>query len=310
MHNEFRPGGVITSLITPFKDGEIDTVGWMALLECQIRNGIDGILLCGTTGEGWAIYAMERERLISLAVDVAENRVPVIVAVGSNNTEAAIGLSRQAARLGANAVLVTVPFYNKPTQAGILHHFGAVAANGGLPVIVENAPARTAVDLTPASIACLADIPGIAALADASGDITRIAALPSAVRDRLPILSAHDDTALAFTIAGGCGVLSALANIAPRLTVSAYRAAASGQLDAALNIDDRLAPLRQALQREPLAATLKYALMLLRGLECDTRLPLTAIEPETTIALRIALAPFLEAAEATNRPGPLARLDI
>lgn len=310
MRNEFRPGGVITSLITPFKGGGIDTVGWMALLECQIRNGVDGMLLCGTAGEGWAIDAMERERLIALAVDVAESRIPVIVAVGSNNTEAAIGLSRQAARLGANAVLVTVPFYNKPTQAGILHHFGAVAANGGLPVIVENAPARTAVDLATSSIACLADIPGIVALADATGDIARMAALPRVVRDRLPMLSAHDDTALAFTIAGGCGVLSTLANIAPRLTASAYRAAAGGQLDAALNIDDRLLPLRQALQREPIAATLKYALMLLRGLECDTRLPLTPIEPETAIALRIALAPFLEAAETANRPSPLARLDI
>ncbi|MDE1991903.1 MAG: 4-hydroxy-tetrahydrodipicolinate synthase [Rhizobiaceae bacterium] len=287
-----RIGGAITALVTPFRDGALDTVGLIAHVEWQLLSGIDGLLACSLAGEGPVLTEPERARIIDVCVELAEGRVPVIVATGTNDTATTIEETRQAEKLGADAVFVTLPYYSKPSQKGVVHHFRQVAASTGLPLIVHNSPAHTAIDLASPTMAELAEIPGIAGIADGSGDIGRVAGWRRLLPERIGLFSSNDPTALAFTIAGGRGTFSGAANIVPRLFRSMQLSAGCDHLAAARLIDDRLRPLFKALSAESEPATVKHAMSLIRDMSADVRLPLMPVEPETDAAIQAALASF------------------
>lgn len=289
-----RLAGAITALVTPFRHGRLDRPALQALAEWQVLSGVDGLAVCSVTGEGPTLTPRERAEVIDLAIRSAAGRVPIIAATGTNSTERTIALTREAEALGAAAALITVPYYSKPGQKGIIHHFEQVVAASGLPVIVDNAPAQTASDLSTETLGQLAANPGILGITDATGDIARFAGLSPFLRQRFRFFSRHDPSALAFTIAGGDGVISPGANVLPRLFTSMYRAARAGNLSAALSLQDRLLPLIAELGPEGDPAGIKHALQLLRGLEVVIRLPLVTAEPERRFAIGKALAPFLD----------------
>ncbi|MBY5562343.1 4-hydroxy-tetrahydrodipicolinate synthase [Rhizobium leguminosarum] len=293
-----RLGGAITALVTPFRHGGLDRPAFRALAEWQILSGVDGLAVCSVSGEGPTLSPQERAEVIDLSIRSAAGRVCVIAATGTNSTESTIALTREAEALGAAAALVTVPYYSKPGQKGIIHHFEQVAAASRLPVIVDHAPAQAASDLSTDTFFSLAAIPGIVGIRDATGDIARFAGLSPILRQRLRFFSGHDPSALAFTIAGGDGVISPGANVLPRLFASMQQAARAGNLSAARSLQDRLLPLISALGPEGDPARIKYALRLMRGLEAELRLPLVAAEPEMGFAIGKALAPFVDESSA------------
>ncbi|CAK07306.1 MULTISPECIES: 4-hydroxy-tetrahydrodipicolinate synthase [Rhizobium] len=293
-----RLGGAITALVTPFRHGGLDRPALRALAEWQILSGVDGLAVCSVTGEGPTLSPQERAEVIDLSIQSVTGRVPVIAATGTNSTESTIALTREAEALGAAAALVTVPYYSKPGQKGIIHHFEQVVAASGLPVIVDHAPAQTASDLSTKTLGSLAAIPGIVGIRDATGDIARFAGLSPILRQRFRFFSGHDPSALAFTIAGGDGAISPGANVLPRLFTSMQQAARAGNLSAARSLQDRLLPLISALGPEGDPARIKHALQLMRGLEAELRLPLVAVEPEMRFAIGKALAPFLDESSA------------
>lgn len=287
-----RLGGAITALATPFHNGRLDRPAFEALAEWQILSGVDGLAVATVTGEGPALSPRERATLIGTAVRTAAGRVPVLAATGTNATESTIALTREAGALGAAAALVIVPYYSKPGQKGILHHFEQVGAAAGLPLIVENAPGRTASDLSAETLGRLAAIPAIVGICDATGDIGRLAGLPPSLRQRFRFLSGHDATALVFGTAGGAGTISPAANVLPRLFASMQQAAQAGNMPAALALQDRLLPLVGALGPEGDPARIKHALHLLRGISPELRLPLVRPELQEQLAIGEALASF------------------
>ncbi len=287
------PEGAICDLITPFHGDQLDEASFADLAEWQINSGISGLLVSGPTGEPWALTDEERTRLIRLAVAVAAGRVPVIAGTGTNCTEMTIARTAEAKTMGVNAAYVVMPYYSKPAQEGLFRHYEAIASKVDLPLIVGLAPHRTAIDLSPRTLERLATLPSVVGIADETGDITRLVAMPAALRQRFALYSGHDLTAMPFTLMGGRGVISAAANLVPRLTVALHQALATGNQQSAQSLQERLSPLFQALEREPSPAAVKYGLSLLRGMSDDVRLPLTPIVAETTAAIRMALAPVL-----------------
>jgi 4-hydroxy-tetrahydrodipicolinate synthase len=284
-----RIGGTMTALITPFADDLVDAVALAAHVEWQILNGVDGLVACGITGEGAVLTMAERSRVISTCIGAAAKKVPVIAASGTNCTATTIWETRQAAALGADAALVTLPYYSKPTQKGIVNHFELLAASTDLPLIVYNQPSHTAADLTPATLQSLASIPSIIAIADGTGDISRIAGWRRLLPDRIALFSTHDPTASAATLAGTQGAISSAANVTPRLFSAMLHAVAAGNLAAMSALDTRLRPLFQALPSESEPAAVKHALHILRGMRSDVRLPLVGVDLATDLLIREAL---------------------
>lgn len=292
--NLLRLDGAITALVTPFRDGKVDVVGLMSLVEWQIRHGVSGLVACGTTGEAPTLSRAERALVIERCVEVAERRIPVIAGTGTNSTATTIELTAEAKALGADAALVVTPYYSKPSQEGLYRHFEAVAGAVDLPIIVYNVPSRVGVDLAPRTLERLAALPGIVGIKDATGDIGRFLSSQAAVKTGLRQLSGHDQTALPFNLCGGHGSISVASNVVPRLMVSMHQAIATGNMAAAIAIHERLRPLFVALERETNPAPIKYALHLVRGLSPDVRLPLTGVAPETAAEIRAALEPLTE----------------
>lgn len=305
-----RIHGAITALVTPFKNGALDHVGLMGLVEWQIRNGIAGLVACGTTGEAPTLTEAEQTRIIGICVEIAEGKLPIIAGTGTNSTETTIARTRRAYALGANAALVVVPYYSKPTQEGICRHFEAVAASSDIPLIIYNVPSRTAADLSPATIERLAKIPTVIGIKDATGDISRIVGLSPLLRHRLTMLSGHDATALAFAMVGGRGTISVASNVVPRLFSAMQQAAQAGNFDAALALQHRLRPLMRALELETNPVPVKYALHLMRGLDPEVRLPLVPAEEATKAAIRAAVEPFLKDPMSGCKARSLVRFDI
>ncbi len=287
-----RIGGAITALITPFRDGVFDGVDMMAHIAWQLLSGADGLLVCSLIGEGPTLTEAERIRAIEICIELSEDKVPVIVATGTNDTTTTIKETIQAGRLGADAALVTVPYYSKPTQKGIVHHFEQLAAQTELPIIIHNQPAHTGVDLAPATVARLAEIQGIIGIADGGCDISRVHLWRLFLPERFGLFTSNDASALGFTAAGGHGCFSGAANIVPRLFQSMQHSAACGNIGPAQSINERLQPLFNALARDSGPATVKHALSLARDLEAGVRLPLVGVGAETAAAIQTAIAPF------------------
>ncbi len=292
--HSLRLEGAVTALVTPFKDGKVDAVGLMSLVEWQVRHGVCGIVACGTTGEAATLARAEWSMVIERCVEVAEKKISVIAGTGTNCTETTIERTAEAKALGADAALIVAPYYNKPSQEGIYRHYEAVVGAVDLPVIIYNVPSRTGVDIAPRTLERLAQLPGIAGIKDATGDIGRFLASSPSLKARLAHLSGNDQTALPFNLCGGQGTISVAANVVPRLMVSLHHAIATGNGQAAIAIHQRLQPLFTALERESNPGPIKYALHLARGLSPEVRLPLTAVSPETATEIRSALEPLIE----------------
>lgn len=301
-----RISGAITALVTPFHKGEVDYGAFSALVDWQVEQGINGLVPCGTTGESPTLGWNERIGLIRCCVERSAGRIPVIAGTGTNNTDSTVAFTEAARAFGADAALVVVPYYNRPSQAGIVRHFETLAAKVDIPLIVYNVPSRAGVDLMPATMARLAEIRTVIGIKDATGDLSRPMALPrclgrvgaeqgdtarlqDASGDSFLQLSGHDATAFGFNTMGGCGTISVVANVVPRLVVEMHDGLRRGDIHTARAVNQRLRPLVSALDRESNPAPIKHALHLSRGMSPDLRLPLVPVEPETAAAIADAL---------------------
>lgn len=281
--------GLMTALITPFRDGAVDEAAYTALVERQIDAGVHGLVPNGTTGESATLSEAEQKRVISLCVEVARGRVPVVAGCGSNDTAKALVLLQHAKAVGADAAMIVTPYYNKPNQAGLEAHFTRLADGVQLPQILYNVPARTNVDLLPETLAALARHPNIIGIKDASNLLERVALQRRGCGAGFILLSGEDSTAIGFNALGGQGLISVTANVAPELCARAQEAALAGDFGAAQDINTVLAPLHKALFLEPNPAPAKAALALLGLCQDDVRLPLTPASAATREALRSAM---------------------
>lgn len=288
--------GLVCDLVTPFRGDAVDHDGLAALVHWQIASGVSGLSVCGRIGEGGALSREERRAVLATVVRATGLAVPVLAAVGTYATETTIGLALDAEAEGADGLVVTTPYYSKPTQKGIIAHLRAVAEATTLPILVLADPAATRSDVTVETLGELGEIPGIHGFIDASGDIARLAVIDRPMRERLALYSAHDATAFAFNVLGGCGTLSPAANLAPRMTSALHQALRTRNVDLALDLKDRLAPLFAALGDMPDPAMIKHGLAPMLGVDEVVRLPLVSVSAPAGATVRHALASLPECA--------------
>lgn len=281
--------GSITALITPFADGAVDDAAYRRLVDWQINEGTNGLVPCGTTGESATLSPDEHLRVIRLCVEAAAGRVPVIAGTGSNATAEAIRYSQEAEAAGADGLLIVTPYYNKPTQGGLYAHYRAIHEATGLPIVIYNIPGRCVVDMSVDTLARLAELPRIVGVKDATCDIARISRQRAAMGTDFLQLSGEDATALAVMAHGGQGCISVTANVAPRLCARFQAACLAGDFKTALDIQDRLMALHDALFIETNPAPVKYAASLLGLCAPDVRLPLVCPREATRVAVRAAM---------------------
>lgn len=268
--------GSIVALATPFRNGGLDEEAFRSFVRFQLENGTQGLVPMGTTGEAATLSLEERTRAVKLTVEVAQGKVPVIAGAGSNSTQETIEAVKRVREAGADAALIVTPYYNKPTQAGLVAHYRAVAkAHPAFPIVVYNVPSRTGVDLLPETVQRLCDIREIAALKEATGSMTRAIDLVERCGDRITLLSGDDFTVLPFIACGGKGVISVSANVAPRLMADLVKAARSGNLSKAAELQVKINPLHRLLFVEANPIPVKWALHLMNKFSSEIRLPLT-----------------------------------
>ena len=270
--------GAATAIITPFQNGKVDFDAFARLLEWQIEKGIDALVVCGTTGEASTLTDEEHREVIRFAVEKVAHRVPVIAGTGSNDTDYAIDLTRYAGEVGADAVLLVTPYYNKATQNGLYESFKATADASTVPCILYNVPSRTGCNLLPATVARLAKHPRIVAIKEASGNISQIAELAALVGDEMDIYSGNDDQILPILALGGKGVISVLSNPMPTETAELCRRFFEGDLAGARKLQLDLLPFVNALFSEVNPIPVKAAMAKMGFGENSLRLPLTPME--------------------------------
>ena len=281
--------GSMPALVTPFRNGEVDLDALKHLVEWHIEEGSTGLVPVGTTGESPTLSHEEHESVVEAVVKAAAGRIPVIAGAGSNNTVEAIRFMRFAEKVGADAALVVTPYYNKPTQRGLLAHFTAVHDCCDLPIIIYNIPPRSVVDMTPATMGQLAKLPRIVGVKDATGKLERVSQQRSACGADFIQLSGEDATALGFNAHGGVGCISVTANVAPRLCAEFQQATLAGDYAKALEYQDRLMPLHEAIFIEPGLVGAKYGLSRLGLCTEEVRSPLTGLEDSTKSAIDDAM---------------------
>ena len=283
--------GSIPALVTPFRDGRVAEDTSSELVEWQIAEGSSALVPCGTTGEVATLSTDEHRQVVQLTVEVARGRVPVIAGCGSYSTAATIDRMRAAKEAGADAALIVVPYYNKPSQAGIAAHYRAIAASSDLPIVVYNVPSRTVADISVETLAEVSRLPTVVGVKDATGNLARVTAQRLACGAEFCQLSGNDDMALGFNAMGGVGCISVTANVAPRLCADFQEAMREGRWDEALELQDRLYPLHAALFSDASPGPAKYALSRVRpGFPTELRLPLTDSSAESRKAVDSALA--------------------
>lgn len=282
--------GSIPALVTPMADGAVDERALAELVEWQIAEGSHAVSPCGTTGESPTLTHEEHRRVVEIVVEAADGRVPVVAGAGSNATAEAIDLARFAEKVGADALLVVTPYYNKPTQEGLIAHFTEVHDCCGLPIVIYNIPGRSAVDMHTRTMAALSALPRIVGVKDATGDVARVSRQRAACGADFVQLSGEDASALGFNVHGGTGCISVTANVAPALSARFQEATLAGDYETALALQDRLMPLHEAIFLEPGLAGAKYGLSLLGRCREEVRLPLLPPSPETRRAIRAAMA--------------------
>jgi len=273
--------GSMPALITPFQNGKVDEAALKALVEWHIAEGSHGLVPVGTTGESPTLTHVEHERVIELVVQTVAGRVPVIAGAGSNNTVEAIRFVQFAQKVGADGALVVTPYYNKPTQRGLIAHFTAVHDASDIPIIIYNIPGRSVVDMTPETMGVLAKLPRIVGVKDATGDIVRVSDQRITCGNDFIQLSGEDASALGYNAQGGHGCISVTANVAPALCAEFQEATLAGDFTKALALQDKLMPLHTAIFVEPGVAGAKHGLSVLGKCTDEVRSPLTGLLPET-----------------------------
>ncbi|AHM03638.1 Dihydrodipicolinate synthase [Roseibacterium elongatum DSM 19469] len=280
--------GSMPALVTPFTDGKVDFEALKALAEWQIAEGSHGLVPVGTTGESPTLSHDEHEQVIEAVVQAAAGRVPVIAGAGSNNTVEAIRFVEHAKAVGADAALVVTPYYNKPTQKGLIAHFSALNEIG-IPIIIYNIPPRSVVDMVPATMGELAKLPNIVGVKDATGDLARVPKQRIACGTDFVQLSGEDATAIGFNAQGGRGCISVTANVAPTLCAQMQEATLAGDYATALDYQDKLMPLHEAIFAEPGVCGAKYGLSVLGKCSDEVRLPLTGLDDTTKQKIQAAM---------------------
>ncbi len=282
--------GSLTALITPFKDGELDEAAFCRFVEWQIGEGTHGLVPVGTTGESPTVSHAEHKKLVELTVGTAKDRVPVIAGAGSNATSEAVDFAKHAHKVGASAVLVVTPYYNKPTQEGLYRHFKAINDAVDIPIIIYNIPGRSVVDMSVATMSRCYELKNVVGVKDATANLARASQQRAAMGPEFNMLSGEDATALGFMAHGGQGCISVTSNVAPRLCAAFQNACIAGDFAKALEIQDRLMPLHDALFCESNPGPAKYAAWRLGHCEPDTRLPLAPISEASKEIVDAALA--------------------
>ena len=266
--------GAIVAIVTPFKNGKVDEAALRKLVEFQIKNGTDGIVPCGTTGESSTLSHEEHDRVIEVVIDAAKKRVPVIAGTGSNSTAEAIRLTRHAYKAGADGALMVCPYYNRPTQEGLYQHYKAVAEAVPIPIIVYNIPGRTGVNMNPDTLARLAKIKNIVGVKEASGSIKQISDVIHLCGPKFDVLSGDDLFTLPLMALGGHGVISVISNVAPADMAAMVDAFVAGDLKKARTLHYKMTPLIDALFVETNPTPVKAALAMMKKISYEVRLPL------------------------------------
>ena len=284
--------GSIVAIVTPFKKGQVDEEAYRKLIEFQIENGTSAIVPCGTTGESATLGFVDHKQVIDIAVAAVNKRVPVIAGTGGNSTSEAIGLTEHAKKAGADACLQVTPYYNKPTQEGLYHHFKAIAKAVPLPQVLYNVPGRTGVNMLPETVARLAELPEVTAIKEASGNLGQMAEIVRLAGDHITLLSGDDNVTLPVLSIGGKGVVSVVANIVPRDTADMVNAWEEGNAEKAKALFYRLFPLCQAMFYETNPIPVKTSLALMGKIQDEMRLPLFPMSPVNLKKLRVALQDY------------------
>ena len=281
--------GSMPALVTPFQGGELDLETLKTLVEWHIGEGSHGLVPVGTTGESPTLSHEEHEIVVAEVVKAAAGRVPVIAGAGSNNTLEAIRFVQFAAEAGADAALVVTPYYNKPTQRGLIAHYTALHDCADIPIIIYNIPGRSVIDMTPDTMGELAKLPRIVGVKDATGDLARVSDQRMSCGKDFIQLSGEDATAHGFNAQGGVGCISVTANVAPKMLSQMQEACLAGDFAKALEIQDRLMPLHKAIFTEPGLVGAKYAMSKLDLCSDEVRLPLVALSDATKAKVDAAL---------------------
>ena len=278
-----------TALLTPFKDNQVDFESYRKLIDFQIDNGTHGLVPVGTTGESPTLSHDEHKKLIEVCIEQSNGRVPVIAGAGSNSTSEAVDFVKHACSAGADGLLVVTPYYNKPTQSGLLAHYNELIKHTSKPIIIYDIPGRSVIQMTDETMAKLAQDQFIVGVKDATADLTRPTRLQNVISDDFIQLSGEDGTALAYLAAGGHGCISVTANIAPNLLSRMHNAWKQGDINTAQEINKKLMPLHDALFCETSPGPLKYAASLLGICSSDARLPIVEIEEDSKLKVKNAL---------------------
>ena len=281
--------GSMPALITPFKNGAVDLEGLKALVEWHIAEGSHGLVPVGTTGESPTLSHEEHEEVVSAVVEAAAGRIPIVAGAGSNNTAESLRFMHHAKDVGASAALVVTPYYNKPTQEGLIAHFKTLHDACDLPIVIYNIPGRSVVDMSPETMGELAKLSRIIGVKDATGDLARVCQQRITCGPDFLQISGEDATAHGFNAQGGIGCISVTANVAPALCAQLQEACLAGDYSTALTLQDRLMPLHQAIFTEPGLVGAKYGLSLLGRCEDSVRLPLTPLSDLTKALIEQAM---------------------
>ena len=273
--------GSFTALITPFKDGKFDESSFRSLIDFQLESGTHGLVPTGTTGESPTLSHEEHIRIVEVCIEQANKKAPVIAGTGSNSTEEAIYLTKHAEKAGADAALVVTPYYNKPSQEGLLQHFTKIANSVDIPIVIYNIPGRSIVDMCNETMSKLFEVKNIVGVKDATGDIPRVYFTRSEVGNEYNMLSGDDSTTLAFMTYGGHGAISVTSNIAPKLCSDFHSLCMDKNFYEASLINDKLMPLHRALFLESSPGPVKYAASKLDLCSEEVRLPVTKINNDT-----------------------------
>jgi 4-hydroxy-tetrahydrodipicolinate synthase len=282
----------MVAMVTPFRDGKVDEAKIRELVEFHVKHGTDAIVPCGTTGESPTLSHAEHKRVVEVTIQAAAGRLPVIAGTGSNATAEAIDLTQHAKKAGADGVLMVCPYYNKPTQPGLIAHYQAVAAAVDIPIIMYNIPGRTGVNMLPETVAKLAQVPNIVGIKEASGSLEQMTEVISLCGDRITVLSGDDTLTLPLMAVGGRGVISVIANICPKEVAEITRASLNGDWKRAKEIHLRLFPLCKAMFYETNPIPVKTAMQILGRLNGELRLPLCTMSPSNRDKLEKALKAY------------------
>jgi 4-hydroxy-tetrahydrodipicolinate synthase len=269
--------GSMVALVTPFKDGSVDWESLEALVDFHLQNGTHGIVPCGTTGESATLSHKEHDDVIRAVINSVKKRIPVIAGTGSNSTDEAVRLTREAEKSGADGALMISPYYNRPTQEGIYQHYRKVASEVGIPIIVYNIPGRTGSKIEPETLARLAEIKNVAGVKEATGSVDQAIDVIRLCGERLAVYSGEDSLIFSLMALGGKGVISTVANIAPRECAALTDACMSGNWEEGRSVQFKLMPLIRSVFLETNPIPVKTALSLMGKCAADLRLPLTQL---------------------------------